>query len=116
MEAVRLSIVALLFKWATYCVDWFMDFFAEPENYWVAETYPSDAPSIAVARTINARVKIMPKYSAWLKECLNNSFIIARNNSKQLVLNFFEVCAATCYRIFVTLSMALHKDAVPIMV
>ncbi len=113
---MKLSIVALLFKWASYCVDWFMDFFAEPENYWVAETYPSGAPTIAMARAINTRVKSLPKFSIWLKEQLNNPFIIARKNFNQVVLNLCEVCTATYYRVFVNLQMVLHKDAVPIMV
>ena len=116
MEAIKLSLVALSIKWATYCVDWFMDFFAEPENYWVAETYPSDTPAIAVARAINTRVKSLPKLVVWLKERLNNPFTIARINTKRLVLTLCEVCTVTYYHLYGALQIALHKDTLPIMV
>ena len=116
MEAIKLSLAALLFKWATYCVDWFMDFFAEPENYWVAETYPSDSAVAAVTKAYRAKVKTMPKFSIWLKERLNNPFNIAKLNFKHAVLNLCEVWTAAYYDLFGTLVLAVHKDTVPISV
>lgn len=114
MEAVKLSIVALLFKWATYCVDWFMDFFAEPENYWVAETYPSDASVVTVTKAYRAKVKSIPKLTIWLKEHLNehlkNPFIIAQIKFKQAFLNLCEVWTATYFSLFGTVFIALNED------
>jgi hypothetical protein len=41
MSSVNLSISDLLLKWSAYWVDWFMNFFADPEYYWVEEINPS---------------------------------------------------------------------------
>ncbi|MGQ1786679.1 MULTISPECIES: hypothetical protein [unclassified Saccharicrinis] len=40
MIAIKLSMEEVLIKWAEFCVDWFMNLFADPEYYWVEETYP----------------------------------------------------------------------------
>ncbi|GAF02387.1 hypothetical protein [Saccharicrinis fermentans] len=49
MEALKLSMEEILVKWATFCVDWFMNLFADPDYYWVEETYPSKKSECAVA-------------------------------------------------------------------
>jgi hypothetical protein len=41
MTSINLSIDKLLLKWSTYWVDWFMNFFADPDYYWIEEWYPS---------------------------------------------------------------------------
>lgn len=40
METKKLSTKIIFAIWGEAIVEWFMDFFADPEYYWVSETYP----------------------------------------------------------------------------
>ncbi len=40
MGTIKLSMESFLLRWAELCIDWFMNFFADPEYYWVEESYP----------------------------------------------------------------------------
>ncbi len=42
MITLKLSIEAMFLKWTEFCIDWFMNFFADPDYYWVEETYPNN--------------------------------------------------------------------------
>ncbi len=51
MKTLKLSADDLFVKWSTFCVDWFMNLFADPDYYWVEETYPGR--SVKVSNEIN---------------------------------------------------------------
>ncbi|MCW3805763.1 hypothetical protein [Plebeiibacterium marinum] len=40
MLEIKLSFEKWLIQITEMCIDWFMNLFADPEYYWVAETYP----------------------------------------------------------------------------
>ncbi len=41
MNTVKLSLETWFLRWTEFCIDWFMNFFADPDYYWVEETYPN---------------------------------------------------------------------------
>lgn len=58
MQNVKLSMEALWVNWADLIVDWFMNFFADPEYYWVEETYPGQIKrSVIVKNSLIKRVQ-----------------------------------------------------------
>lgn len=56
MEVIKLRVDSWIIKWTNICVEWFMNFFADPEYYWVEETYPNS--SSAAKREENGEVII----------------------------------------------------------
>ncbi len=75
MKNVKLSIEAVWENWADLIVDWFMNLFADPEYYWVEETYPGRIKgSAAVKNLMIKRVqKINPQFLKSLILSLNDS-------------------------------------------
>ncbi len=40
MNLSSLSINKWFYQFTEFCIDWFMNFFADPDYYWTLETYP----------------------------------------------------------------------------
>ncbi|TLX73666.1 hypothetical protein E9993_14500 [Labilibacter sediminis] len=60
MRTLDLSISFIVIQWANLIIDWFMNLFADPEYYWVEETYPGKTVSTK-NNTNNNKVIQSPK-------------------------------------------------------
>ncbi|SMO38672.1 hypothetical protein SAMN06265379_101426 [Saccharicrinis carchari] len=114
MEAIQLSITALLFKWATLCVDWFMDLFADPEYYWVHETYPSD--NVVVKARVTGKARIAPKWPVWIKGRRQDPVLGALIHLKRMLLHILETCTNGCFALFDSIWAGVDKNVRPIVV
>ena len=63
MEAIKLSFDLWFVKLTTMCVDWFMNLFADPDYYWVGETYPPKSKKNVVSHGNNNAVHSVGKQS-----------------------------------------------------
>jgi len=65
MKTKELSLDVLVLKWSKFWVDWFMNLFADPDYYWVEETYPGKKENA------NLKTKEVHKYSYKMNKVTN---------------------------------------------
>ncbi|MCW3787855.1 hypothetical protein [Plebeiibacterium sediminum] len=82
MRAIKLSMESFLIKWAEMCIDWFMNFFADPEYYWVEENYPSK-PKPTTNLQIESEVETTQKVTS-KKHRLTGLFVVDKLLVKSL--------------------------------
>ncbi len=71
MSTIKLSLEVWYLRWTEFCIDWFMNFFADPDYYWVEETYPNKRSK---SKIINIS-DLADKNKVVLKEALNDNQI-----------------------------------------
>ncbi len=92
MNLSNLSIEKWMNHFAEFCIEWFMNFFADPDYYWTLETYPgSDQKTNSSDNPVFAKVKKTSVHT-FKKPVLRTNFSILKMSDISLkpVFNSFS--------------------------